>query len=481
MSIALYALDIPFSRFISGRMDEQYFINGGSSGYPPSSASSSISPPLQVQEEEEEVNQHHEQNQQEQNQRQTNVSFRVNFTIFDWSSSDIMDEAWSCLSVLVIFWFFAVSLTLILGFYASMDLRVGPNCSHILQANPLFVNEIKVQEVADDLKQGPVLYGFYSPPPLDVETTWTETYNISVPANSHKEWIYNLNHGSEIDIMYRVKSLDSSPLSLVIAQGKENLVEWIEDPSYPNVTLSWNIIHGSGRIQQKIFISSDYYVAVGNLNPEEIEVQLNLSIRAFLYNTTEAYYKCPLSHGVCSLKLFLLRGNVALLSSPGPEQGTPTEDWFVKVSYEPRWMAYFIGSGAMTVLFFIIYKVWVKFQCLNGNETRENGSERTPLLAHKDDDLLSLGSSYDSVSHDEEDLEDSFAAGSTETKQLKEGENENPRRLCTICFDAPRDCFFLPCGHCATCFTCGTRIVEDAGVCPICRRKMKKLRKIFAV
>lgn len=27
--------------------------------------------------------------------------------------------------------------------------------------------------------------------------------------------------------------------------GRESLIEWIEDPSYPNTTLSWNIIHGN--------------------------------------------------------------------------------------------------------------------------------------------------------------------------------------------------------------------------------------------
>lgn len=26
--------------------------------------------------------------------------------------------------------------------------------------------------------------------------------------------------------------------------GIESLVEWVEDPSYPNTTLSWNIIKG---------------------------------------------------------------------------------------------------------------------------------------------------------------------------------------------------------------------------------------------
>ncbi|KAJ8642470.1 hypothetical protein MRB53_019164 [Persea americana] len=100
---------------------------------------------------------------------------------------------------------------------------------------------------------------------------------------------------------------------------------------------------------------------------------------------------------------------------------------------------------------------------------------------HKDDDISSWGSSYDSVSHDEEDMEDRPGATSLEARSLKDVETNTPRRLCAICYDAPRDSFFLPCGHCAACFTCGTRIAEDAGTCPICRRKMKKVRKIFTV
>lgn len=110
-------------------------------------------------------------------------------------------------------------------------------------------------------------------------------------------------------------------------------------------------------------------------------------------------------------------------------------------------------AGAMTLIFFLIYKVCAKF--LNSSQ---NGSdnERTPLLGQKDDDILSLGSSYDSVSHDEE-FEDPLPLGSTEGKQLKEGETENPHHLCLVCSDTARDSFFLPCGHCATCYTCGTR------------------------
>lgn len=101
-----------------------------------------------------------------------------------------------------------------------------------------------------------------------------------------------------------------------------------------------------------------------------------------------------------------------------------------------------------------------KFRCTreDGAEAFEQaGPERAPLLSYKDDDLSSWGSSYDSLSNDEEDLEELLAAKSAEGKPLKDGEGNNTRRLCGICFDAPRDCFFLPCGHCVSCFECGTR------------------------
>ncbi|XP_010253901.1 PREDICTED: uncharacterized protein LOC104595042 isoform X2 [Nelumbo nucifera] len=445
----------------------------------PSSSSSSFlaSSSLQAQEEEAQILQEQDQ------QRQASVSYRVNISIPAMPSFEMMDDAWSCLIVLITFWFFA-SMTLILGFYGSVNLQLTPNYSRLLQANSILVQDIKVQEEGDP-KPSPILYGFYGTPRLDVETTWSQIHNASIPPNFHKEWMYFLNVGSQLDIFYSVKS-QNSPLFLVIAEGKENFVEWIEDPSYPNTTLSWNIIHGSGTIQQKVFKSSNYFVALGNLNSEEVKVKLEITIWALMYNTTEAYYKCSVSHSSCDLKLFLVGSNAAVLTSSGPEQDTDSDSQYVMLSYGPRWLTYLVASGGMTLVMLLASKVCIQFQSTTGDETGyqtvEVRSERTPLLTDKDDDLSSWGSSYESVSHDEEDFEECIRVGSLEAKPLNDGENNsNPRRLCVICFDAPRDCFFLPCGHCAACFTCGTRIAEEAGICPICRRKMKKVKKIFTV
>ncbi|KAK6927098.1 hypothetical protein RJ641_008817 [Dillenia turbinata] len=425
----------------------------------PSSSSMPSSSRVRVEESEDVEHEH-----QDRRRQPSGFSYRLNISFSDVASFQMRDDVWSSLIVLVTFWFFA-SMTLILGLYGSSNLELGPNCSRLIEVNQFFVQYIKVE--IDGASHGPMLYGFNKRPPLN-------------------EWTYFLNAGSKVEISYNVASPSYSPLSLVIAQGRESLVEWIEDPSYPNTTLSWNIIYGQGNIEQEIFRSSTYFIAIGNLNSQTVEVQLNFTIKALLYNTSSAYYKCPVSYQLCSLKLSLLRPNVAVLTSPSPRQDVPDNHWFVKLSYGPRWITYFLGSGAMTVLILLAFRIGNLFQAINRNgatvQPGEMGSEQAPLLIHKDDDLSSWGSSYDCNSNDEEDLEERLALGYSEGKPLKEGENNsNPQRLCIICCDGPRDCFFLPCGHCAACFTCGSRVAEEAGTCPICRRPIKKVRKIFSV
>lgn len=113
----------------------------------------------------------------------------------------------------------------------------------------------------------------------------------------------------------------------------------------------------------------------------------------------------------------------------------------------------------MVIITLLAFKFCDIFQPTNGQRGTEIRPEQAPLLLHKDDDVSSRGSSYDSVSHDEEDVEDIFKMNSVEERALKEGENVNLKRQCVICFNASRDCFFLPCGHCAACFSCGRRYI----------------------
>lgn len=50
------------------------------------------------------------------------------------------------------------------------------------------------------------------------------------------------------------------------------------------------------------------------------QVQLNLSIRALLYNTSQAYYKCGFSDEVCNVRVLFPKGNIVVLTSPASQQ-----------------------------------------------------------------------------------------------------------------------------------------------------------------
>eukprot|EP00928_Gymnodinium_smaydae_P031692 TRINITY_DN23180_c0_g1_i1.p1 TRINITY_DN23180_c0_g1~~TRINITY_DN23180_c0_g1_i1.p1 ORF type:complete len:824 (+),score=119.05 TRINITY_DN23180_c0_g1_i1:309-2474(+) len=50
-------------------------------------------------------------------------------------------------------------------------------------------------------------------------------------------------------------------------------------------------------------------------------------------------------------------------------------------------------------------------------------------------------------------------------------------RECAICFDAPVATVFVPCGHASTCVECGDKFKRKP--CPICRKKVKIVQRIF--
>lgn len=386
------------------------------------------------------------------------------------SSSATADDPKSCFIASTMLSFF-VAITVALGMYSPETMRLGPNASILINPNRLFVESVEVVEVGG--AKGSMLYGFYKNPPLVEMKTWQETHKIPLPSSTHKEWAYHLNEGSQINISYSVASWGSSSIFLVIAKGNTELAEWLKDPSYPDTTFSWNIIHGNGSLQKNILKSSAYYIGVGNLNPEIVTVNLNMTIKASLYDTTEPYYKCAPADGKCTFQLFFVGENAAVLTSPGLLPGMVSGKCKVKLSYGPRWITYVFGAGGMILLMVLITYFHNHFRRTERDIPRDQlggiRSERNPLLSQKDDD----DSDSDSEGH-----EDDAQAG-VEPKPVKD--DEDSHRFCAICFEAPKDSFFIPCGHCVACFGCATRILETSAACPVCRRKTKKVKKIYTV
>ncbi|KAH6776811.1 hypothetical protein C2S52_000083 [Perilla frutescens var. hirtella] len=395
--------------------------------------------------------------------------YNGNSTTNNGASCVNSDDPKSCFIAVTALAIFVV-ITIAFGLYSTETLRLGPNASVLINPNRLFVESIEVVEVGP--AKGSKLYGFYENPPLDAMITWQETHKTSLPSSTHKEWVYYFNEGSQIDISYSVASWGSSLITLVIAEGYTELSGWLKDPSYPDTTFSWNRIHGNGTIQKDILKSSTYFIGVGNLNPEVVTVHLNMTIKASIYNTTEPYYKCTPAEGKCIFQVVFKGENAAVLTAPGRVPGMTSGKCTVKLSYGPRWITYIIGAGGMILLVQLFNYFTDDPQHTERDMPRDQlggtGSERSPLLSQKDDDT--------SVSEDE-DHEDDAQAG-VGPEPVKDDEHG---RFCAICFEAPKDCFFIPCGHCMACFGCATRILETSATCPICRRKTKMVKRIYTV
>jgi len=69
--------------------------------------------------------------------------------------------------------------------------------------------------------------------------------------------------------------------------------------------------------------------------------------------------------------------------------------------------------------------------------------------------------------------------GDVETASFSSSDDVDYSTLCVICFEERRNCFFVPCGHSATCRGCAQRILsEESKVCPICRRVIRKSKRL---
>ncbi|ESQ52476.1 hypothetical protein EUTSA_v10017777mg [Eutrema salsugineum] len=382
------------------------------------------------------------------------------------STADV-EASVSCFFLAIMLWN-CVWMVMTERVYGPENVWIGPNSSILIEPNPIFVQTVKVEDLGDS-KSGLELFGFYRSPPLDV-VNWSESRLASVPHNSFKVWPFYLNKGASLNISYSVKP-EGRSVRLVVNEGKASH-SLLEEPAYQDTALSWNLVRGSGMIEVKISKSSSYYVAVANSNMKDVEVELDIDVRAVLYDTKQSNYKCTFSNGECTLSLF---GNSIVLTSPAQRQVTSVEDedeeWNIRFSYQPRWTSYVVITGLVACFALAAIQTCRRLSPCLGEERdpTENESARIRLLANKDDDVSSMGSSDGSYAADDffDDLEDFFG-----------NEGNGTRRLCAICFDSPRDSFFLPCGHCVACYQCGTEISEAAGSCLICGRNMKKVKRI---
>ncbi|CAN4082981.1 unnamed protein product [Withania somnifera] len=130
-----------------------------------------------------------------------------------------------------------------------------------------------------------------------------------------------------------------------------------------------------------------------------------------------------------------------------------------------------VYSSVILVLLMVAALLIKLLGVCDGEITRNDDTIR-----RETDRLISkAGASLTYGTCDEDDLESgNYCSHSTSSEDLYD---EN---ICTVCYDGKRNCFFIPCGHCATCYSCAKRITEDENKsCPICRRVIRRVRRVL--
>lgn len=334
------------------------------------------------------------------------------------------------------------------------------NYSRLISANSIFVKQIQIQNLRDP---GPIVYSFSEKPALRGFVNYNETHDDHVESWSHKEWRYWLNAGSTIQLSYDVKGFSQDYLVLAFIRGTQFFEDWKRAPNSRAKTRNWYRIHGSGVKYLTVDRDDDYFVAFGNLNSQDMEVVSTLNIHSTVYSTEGADRKTVLTSDIetINMPLTLFHANSLLLTTPSePLDGVDV--WEVAVIYSTRWMSYGVLWGTIAAILVVFCGLE------SGGHIFRRTREELPLLAPQDEptapSYATSNSSSVSIPHPDE----------------HGGSPRDEHRLCTICLDATKDCFFDPCGHSCTCYTCGQRIQEgNSGLCPLCRQPIRAVRKIF--
>ncbi|XP_012079336.1 E3 ubiquitin-protein ligase APD2 [Jatropha curcas] len=139
---------------------------------------------------------------------------------------------------------------------------------------------------------------------------------------------------------------------------------------------------------------------------------------------------------------------------------TNPDEWCAAFTFFARFSAYVGILALMVLVIFLIMKYIMDI-----------GDDTNPLLPEK-----AMTFRYGTCDRDFEPGNGSGSSSSNNSStELYDG------KICIICYDEERNCFFVPCGHCATCYICAKTIFSGENkVCPICRRFISKVRKLFA-
>ena len=77
------------------------------------------------------------------------------------------------------------------------------------------------------------------------------------------------------------------------------------------------------------------------------------------------------------------------------------------------------------------------------------------------------------------DLQSNSIDMDTLKETTTEAMNSRKEKECVVCMDTDRDCVLHPCHHLCTCINCGKLLLKRQDACPICRRPISNVFRVF--
>ena len=65
------------------------------------------------------------------------------------------------------------------------------------------------------------------------------------------------------------------------------------------------------------------------------------------------------------------------------------------------------------------------------------------------------------------------------SKKTNSTSKKKESKTCVVCFDSKNTHLCVPCGHQCFCKGCGNKINDLGNKCPICRKKVKQIIKVY--
>ncbi|KAL5844759.1 hypothetical protein ACOSQ3_010824 [Xanthoceras sorbifolium] len=373
-------------------------------------------------------------------------------------------ETWARLIAPLTLWI-CVSVSLRYGYYGDFRMVLGPSSSRLMKASSVFVEQV---EVRDDDNKGAFLYGFSEKPQLTGETNWNASNFLVVRSYSRKGFSLWLNKGSRIQMRWETQASRLKQLQVVMIKGETKFETLLPKLTRSSVSQALTDPINGKAAEYTIEEDDRYYFGVINMNPRNVIMTMKVNVTSKIYDLTKAKNMCSTSKGSCRLKLMFPNTQYVILTTPN---NSDLHGWYFELSFMARVITYISILGFIVIIIFLVLKY---LGACDSESSSPTMIDIAPREVSETDPIISDKTVRFTYGTNEEDDDDSGSSSSS-SEELYDA------KLCVICYDDQRNCFFVPCGHCATCYDCAKRIMEgESKMCPICRRLVHKVRRLFS-